>query len=181
MIERNAEDAMSHYLVYRQSYWEDYTEGYRPDSNHTTDSKKMHNAVRRGDWLWVVISGGIKAPEEWRLIERIYVQDVDPKPSPMKWGKWHFKGNKSRSQIFSVISQPDLTAILWLLTFASGKRIKFKGKKIGQALQANGFRPLSEHDCILLEEYGRTLKANDKVPYNKKDPLSATQLELGEM
>ena len=172
---------MSHYLVYWQSYWEDTKEGYKPDSNHTTDSKKMHNTVRRGDWLWVVISGGVEAPEEWRLIERIYVQVVDPKPSPMKWGKWHFKGNKSRSQVFSPVSQPDMTAILWLLTFASGRRIKFKGKKIGQALQANGFRPLSEHDCILLEEYARTLKTNDKVGNNKKDPVSATQLELGAM
>ena len=170
---------MSHYLVYWQSYWEDIKEGYKPSGNHTSDSNKMHNTVRRGDWLWVVISGGTEAPEEWRLIERIHVQDVDPKPSPMKWGRWHFRGNKSQSQIFSITSQPDLTAVLWLLTFATGKRIKFKGKKIGQALQANGFRPLSEQDCILLEEYGRTLKANDKVAANKKDPLSATQLEFG--
>ena len=172
---------MSQYLVYWQSYWEDTKEGYKPNSNHTSDSKKMHNTVRRGDWLWVVISGGINSPEEWRLIERIYVQVVDPKPSPMKWGKWHFKGNKSRSQIFAITSQPDLTAILWLLTFATGKRIKFKGKKIGQALQANGFRPLSEHDSILLEEYARTLKTNDKIPGNKKDRIAATQLKLGDM
>jgi len=169
---------MSHYLVYWQSYWKAIEEGYRPDGNHTTDSKKMHDTVRRGDWLWVVISGGVDAPDEWRLIERIHVQDVDPKPSPMKWGKWHFKGNKSRSQVFSIDSQPDLTAILWLLTFATGRRIQFKGKKIGQALQANGFRPLSEKDCILLEEYGRTLKANDKVSLRKNNPMAATQLEL---
>ena len=172
---------MSHYLVYWQSYWDDIKEGYRPDGNHTTDSKKMHDSVRRGDWLWVVISGGNDAPDEWRLLERICVQVVDPKPSPMKWGKWHFKGNKSRSQIFSIDSQPDMTAILWLLTFASGRRITFKGKKIGQALQANGFRPLSEHDCILLEEYGRTLKVNDKVTLRRNDPMAATQLELGEV
>jgi hypothetical protein len=170
---------MSHYLVYWQSYWEDIKEGYKPSGNHTSDSNKMHNAVRRGDWLWVVISGGNEAPDEWRLIERICVQAVDPKPSPMKWGKWHFKGNKSRSQIFSINSQPDLTAILWLLTFASGKRIKFKGKKIGQALQANGFRPLSDRDGILLEDYARTLKANDRGTDRKRDFDSATQLELG--
>ena len=172
---------MSHYLVYWQSYWEDIKEGYKPSGNHTSDSKKMHNTVRRGDWLWVVISGGSNAPEEWRLIERISVQVVEPKPSPMKWGKWHFKGNRSRSQVFSIGSQPDMTAILWLLTFASGRRIKFKGKKIGQALQANGFRPLSEQDSILLEEYARTLRSNDKVINNDQYPISATQLELGAM
>jgi len=169
---------MSHYLVYWQSYWDDIKEGYKPDTNHTTDSAKMHNSVRRGDWLWVVVSGGETAPDEWRLIECIYIQSVDPKPSPMKWGKWHFKGNKSRSQIFFLDSQPDLTAILWLLTFASGRRIQFKGKKIGQALQANGFRPLSEGDSILLEEYARTLQSNYKVTVSRDDPMSATQLEL---
>jgi hypothetical protein len=170
---------MSHYLVYWQSYWDDIKEGYKPDGNHTTDSRKMHNAVRRGDWLWEVISAGVKAPDEWRLLERIRVQFVDPQPSATKWGKWHFKGNKRRSQIFSIVSQPDLTAILWLLTFASGKRIAFRGKKIGQALQANGFRPLSEPDCILLETYARVLKANERVSLHEKPAVSATQLELG--
>ena len=169
---------MSHYLVYWQTYWDEINEGYRPGPQYNSDSEMMYKTVKRGDWLWVVILGRSHTENEWRLIERINVANVYPNPARPNWRKWHFEGNKKRSQVFSFDSQPDLTALLWLLTFASGKRIKYKGKKIGQTLQSHGFRLISERDVILFEEYARTLKFNDKDNLYNKGQTTATQLEF---
>ena len=45
-------------------------------------------------------------------------------------------------------------------------------------LQSHGFRLISERDVILLEEYARTLKFNDKDNLYKKGQTTATQLEF---
>ncbi len=149
---------MSHFLVYWHQYWKDQKERIPITVNWSTSSKKMHNTVRSGDWLWVIVSAGEMRPDEWKLLQVIKVHENEQKPKSSRWGRWHFKGDKKRSKTFSLRTQPDIAAILRLLSFATGKRIEFKGKKIGQALQSHGFRALSEEDAILLNKYARTLK-----------------------
>ena len=153
---------MTHFLVYWKSYWEDIKEGYKPSGSWSTNSKAFHQAVRRGDILWAVISGGTEAPGTWNLIERIQVDYTEPNPSVTKWGKWHIIGDDKKSLKFSVKSQPDMTAILWMLQFASGTRITIKGQRLGQALQSHGFRRLADNDAVLLDAYAVTLKRKAK-------------------
>lgn len=150
---------MADYLVYWQQYWEDAAQdpNIEPSKSWSTDSKALYGTVERGDSLWVVVTGGSDYPNEWRLLERIRVSKPQPELEESKWGRYHIIGDKRKSQIFSVQSQPDFTAILLLLRFASGKRIDALGKRIGQALQTHGFRKLSESDAVLLEEYAQTL------------------------
>ena len=69
---------MSHYLVYWQTYWDEMTEGYKPGPQYNPDSEMMYKTVKRGDWLWVVILGGIHTENEWRLIERINNPGLKP-------------------------------------------------------------------------------------------------------
>lgn len=126
--------------------------------NWSTHSQVFYKTVKRKDVMWIVFPAGKEAPTEWRLIERIAVAHPDPKRKFSKWGQYHIIGDKRHSQTFSLSMQPDFTAILWLLKFASGKRIKLLGRRIGQALQSRGFRALAESDVILLDEYAKLLK-----------------------
>ena len=149
---------MADYLVYWQQYWQDSQDlNANPSKDWSTDSKVLHKTVKQGDCLWVVVSGGIEYPGQWRLREQIRVAYPYPKQEKSKWGKYHIIGNKRRSRIFSIESQPDFAAILLLLQFASGKRIQVLGKRIGQTLQTHGFRKLSDTDATLLEEYAQSL------------------------
>jgi hypothetical protein len=156
---------MADYLVYWQQYWEDAAQipNMKPSKVWSTDSKALYGTVERTDNLWVVVTGGSDYPNEWRLLERIRVSYPQPELEESKWGRYHIVGDKRKSQVFSIQAQPDFTAILLLLRFASGKRINVLGKRIGQALQTHGFRKLSESDATLLEEYARSLiKASRK-------------------
>jgi len=148
---------MSHYLVYWHQYWKDKKERIPINVNWSTSSEKMHETVRAGDWLWVIVSAGEKAPNEWKLLQVIKVHKNKQESEPSRWGDWHFIGDKKVSRVFSLQTQPDFAAIMQLLTFATGRRIEYKGKKIGQALQTHGFRALSEKDAILLNKYAGTL------------------------
>src|SRR5436190_1577459 len=129
---------MTHYLTYWKEYWNDREEGYDVNPGWTTDSDAMHRTVKAGDSIWAVTRDEGETTSEWRLIFRVVVQNVDPKPSKTKWGRWHFKGDRKNSKRYSLRNQPDFTAILWLLRFASGNRIKVTGSQIGQALQTHG-------------------------------------------
>jgi hypothetical protein len=149
---------MTHYLVYYREYWDDFEQGYQPSQNWSSNSVKMYKTVKPRDTFWVVVSGGSDAPDRWFLLERIHIARIERQPTPDRWGKYLITGDKNKSQLFSLRAQPDFTAILWLLKFASGKRIKILGRRIGLALQSNGFRSLAESDAVLLEDYVRILK-----------------------
>jgi hypothetical protein len=149
---------MAHYLVYWKEYWNDVEDGDKPSPYWTTNSRAFFKSIRPKDYLWAVISGGSEAPDAWYLLGRIQVAHPEPKQWKTKWGRYHIVGAKKSTRFFSLESQPDFTAILRLLKFASSKRIKLTGRRIGQTLQSRGFRLLAESDAILLEEYARTLK-----------------------
>ena len=160
---------MAHYLVYYKEYWNDIKEGYStPTGNWTTQSQKFYKSVRPRDTLWAVVFGEIDGTSKWCLVERIQIARVDPIQSETKWGEFHLIGDKKKSQIFPLKGQPDLTPILWMLKFPSGKRIRQQGPRIGQALQANGFRQLAESAAILLEEYAQTIESVLKVKNKSK-------------
>ena len=69
---------MTHYLVYWKTYWQDTKEG---NSEATpawyTDNKNFRDKIRRNDRLWVVVTGGDTAPNEWRLIQSFVVSHVN--------------------------------------------------------------------------------------------------------
>jgi hypothetical protein len=153
---------MTHYLVYYREYWDDIEQGYQPSQNWSSNSIKLYKTVKPRDTLWAVVSGNSEFPDQWFLLERIHITHIERQPSSDRWGKYHIIGEKNKSQLFSLQAQPDFTAILWLLRFASGKRIKMLGRRIGLALQSNGFRPLAESDAVLLEEYVQILKPDKR-------------------
>jgi hypothetical protein len=159
-------DDMAHYLVYYKKYWDDKKAGYRLTPYWTTNSKAFYKSVSPNDCIWVVASGDVGTEDIWYLLGQIQVSHPEPKPSITKWGKYHIVGAKKLTRFFLPDkSQPDFTAILWLLKFASGKRIRLTGRRIGQTLQSHGFRRLADSDASLLQEYARTLNPKKNRKY----------------
>jgi len=146
---------MADYLVYWKSYWKDIVEpaGITPD--WSSNSRAFYTRVKKGDRLWVLVSGGESSPQEWRLLHCILVERRSLKAT--KWGRYRLLGTRASSALYKLEPQPDFAAIMRLLSFAGGHRIKVKGKAIGKALQTRGFRPLSEKDADLLLAYSSTL------------------------
>ena len=150
---------MTNYLVYWKTYWEDVKEGSLGGVTPYwyTDNKNFRDKIRKSDRLWVLVTGGDGAPNEWRLIQSFFVSNVNPKKMETKWGKYEIIGLRKDNHGFKIDRQPDFTAILWLLEFSTGKRIKTLGQKIGQSLQTHGHRTLTERDVVLLENYAKRL------------------------
>lgn len=145
---------MSNYLLYWKYFWEDIADN--PSAFNElwhTRQEGFWNKVKSGDSLWVVISGGSQFPDEWRLLQRIVVQE--------KFTNFSFErpygiiGNEKTGQHYDVSTQFDLTPLLHKLEFLSGKKITANGRAIGNAIQA--IRPLSENDGLLLNEYAQKL------------------------
>lgn len=145
---------MPDFLMYWKYFWRD--EADDPDSfndNWHTQNEHFFNKVEQGDSLWVVISGGRHYPAEWRLLQRIIVQekfadyDLD-RP-------YGITGNVEQGQKFDIATQSDLTPVLHRLEFVSGKKITATGKAIGNTLQA--IRPLAKSDSALLRRYALNL------------------------
>jgi hypothetical protein len=145
---------MTDYLMYWKYFWQDMQE--HPDSFNDkwhTRNESFFNQVERGNSLWVVVSGGLRYPEEWRLLQRIVVAE--------KFVNYDYErpygilGDPGKGQKFDIEAQTDLTPLLHKLEFVSGRRITAKGRGIGNALQT--IRPLSESDTALLKQYANTL------------------------
>lgn len=149
---------MAHYLVYWQTFKQDHENPYaHVTPAWYTNEKGFHEKVRKDDNIWVVVSGGEKTPDEWCLIQRFVVAKVNSEPEKSKTGYYKIIGLKKGNQVFDIQQQPDFTAILWMLEFSTGKRIKYLGQKIGQSLQTHGHRTLTENDVLLLEKYAKQL------------------------
>jgi hypothetical protein len=147
---------MADCLVYWKSYWTDIKETPDAVNEHWyNDNKRFYKQIKPGDSLWVVVSGGPEHPDEWRLLQRIYV--IRKKPIASKYGGYDVIGDPKQGKHFRVASQPDFTSMLHKLEFISGKKIRAAGRLIGQALQT--FRPLSDKDVVLLRAYANKLKA----------------------
>ncbi len=149
---------MTQYLVYWKTYWQSLQDGRgETTANWSTDSESFWLNLRKNDKIWVVISGGESAPDEWRLLQKFVVVKPNPNLLITPWGKYGIIGSPKENQVFDINQQPDMTAILWMLKFSTGKRITVLGQKIGQSLQTHGHRTLSEEDVILLENYAQCI------------------------
>jgi hypothetical protein len=146
---------MANYLLYWKFFWDDIAENPNDfNDNWHTEQEGFWYKANEGDNLWVVVSGGLHFPDEWRLLHKIVVQEKFYNPSDGR--RFEIKGNPISSQRFEVSVQSDLTHLLQTLEFESGKKIRVNGKAIGNALQA--IRPLTENDGLLLEEYAENLE-----------------------
>ena len=153
---------MADCLVYWKTYWDDYQQHSNSGvtAEWLTEYRYFPDQIGKGDNLWVVIWAGENYPDEWRLIQRIYIEKVEPDANGLLW---YAKGNDKKSEIFDITHQSDFSAILHKLNFASGKSIIAKGKLIGRSIQRS--RPLSNSDGVLLNQYAKMLKtAQRKVP-----------------
>jgi hypothetical protein len=156
---------MQNWLIYWAYFWEEVSD----DENVVNDkwyTKQTGFGERVGadDVLWVITSGGERASNEWRLLQRIVVRSVrhnarDKRP-------YEIIGDAAKGEKYNLDSQADLAPLLKKLEFESGKRIVGKGAVIGQRLQAN--RPMTEDDGLLLQSY-----ANDLLPHLPRDVVSA--------
>jgi hypothetical protein len=146
---------MSDYLLYWKYFWEDIAENPNAlNEEWHTEQEGFWYKAKEGDNLWVVISGGKDFPNEWRLLQKIVVQEKFY--NQFDGRRYELKGNPSISERYDVFSQSDLTDLLQKLEFESGKRIQVRGKAIGNTLQA--IRPLTEKDGEILKEYAQNLE-----------------------
>ncbi len=146
---------MADYLVYWKFFWKNVTNVADIGGDWASTSKSLYSQVQKGDRLWVVVSAGTSAPAEWRLLQRLVVERRRQKAT--EWGDYYMAGRPGSGAIYKLDPQPDFAAILRLLSFAGGRRIRVKGGKIGNALQTHGYRKLSERDAEVLLAYSATL------------------------
>ena len=148
---------MADFLLYWKEFWKYYDESEPFTDEWETRQEPFYNSVKKGDNLWIVISGGKNSPDKWRLLQRIVVKrKVTATKNISQYGKYEIKGDRKKTLVFDFDSQKDFANILRKLNFVSGKKIKAEGRKIGNAIQK--IRPLLETDSILLNDYARTLK-----------------------
>ena len=141
--------------MYWKFFWKDYEGDPQALNDEWYDTREsFYEQLQPGDNLWVVVSGGQEYPDEWRLLQRIYVRELTVEDGYDR--PYHASGDPKKSPKFSLAKQSDFTPVLHKLEFASGKKIKATGRLIGRSLQA--FRPLSDDDVTLLEEYTKGLK-----------------------
>lgn len=145
---------MTDYLVYWKTFWDDVDD---PEVIHDwhTNNEPFYRNVERGGNLWVVVSGGPDFPEEWRLLQRFFVERTDPELQKSDYGRYHIIGDEQQSELFDPILQPDFTPVFKRLEFASGKKIKLYGREIGRTIQTA--RRLSDMDVVLLKDYAAEL------------------------
>ncbi len=146
---------MADYLVYWKTYWSKTESASYTGGDWSTSSESFYDRVKKGDRLWVVITGGKHAPREWRLLGRFTVSRRSRHDT--QYGKYQMYAQPRTSASYKLELQPDLAAILRLLSFKGGTPIRVKGPAIGKALQSKGYRSMSEKDGDLLLAYSATL------------------------
>ena len=69
---------MSDCLVYWKTYWDDYQQydNSALTAEWFTEYRYFPDQIGKGDNLWVVVWAGENCPDEWRLIQRIYIERV---------------------------------------------------------------------------------------------------------
>jgi hypothetical protein len=147
---------MADFLVYWKGFWDD-TDGDLAgiDEGWYTKNESLYKDAGPGDVLWVVISGGPAAPEEWRLLQRVVVLRRDSARATSKYGPYHLIPDDERSAIYDPKHQPDLAPTLKKLMFTTKKQIAAEGALIGRTLQVA--RKLASVDRSVLEEYAAKL------------------------
>lgn len=102
------------------------------------------------------MSGGPQYPTEWRLLQCIHVQEVDPQPQRSQYDSLHIVGDEEASRLFALEGQPDFSSLLRQFQFATAKPILAEGKLIGQSIQSP--RELIEEDVVLIEKHAKRFK-----------------------
>lgn len=121
-----------------------------------TKSVYFHERIRPGGVIWVVITGGPRHPDEWRLLQKIVVEQLYLEYDDAY--KYRAKGDPNGSRVFDPEMQSNLELVLKQLDFAGAKSIRATGRAVGQTLQV--LRRLSERDGWLLSQY-----ADELTPY----------------
>lgn len=148
---------MTDCLTYWKYFWEDVERDPSVLNNEWhTKSAHFFKQVKQGDSLWIIVSGGLNEPEEWRLLQRIVVKNLIPENAKEHLRPYHVIGDTQRSEKFDINEQGDITELLHKLKFASGKPITANGRAIGLSLQA--IRPLAQSDILLFEQYSKGLR-----------------------
>ncbi len=144
---------MADYLVYWKTFWDDNPNGdHTPDFDYGT-KQPFWNNVGKGDSLWCVTRGGGNAPNEWRLVQRLVVQDKYL-AADHEWPN-RFRGDPLLSESYQVSSQTDLAPLLQGVEL-DGPVINAHGAAIGNAIQTA--RELTENGHASLVAYARGLK-----------------------
>jgi 5-methylcytosine-specific restriction endonuclease McrA len=163
-------------------YWKLFQQDSATDPsvlNHEwyTDNRNLLTHISHGDNLWVVVSGKPHHPNEWRLLQRIYVDRVrDEKPHRKGRRPYHAIGDPKQSPMYDIQFQPDLTPVLLKLRFVSGKGISVRGKLIGRSLQV--IRPLSRADIVLLSDFVKGLRKIDaKTSHGEAEIVASDNMD----
>ena len=145
---------MQSYLFYWKEYW---NENRRvPRKKPDWRSRRLYAvealAMCGGD-VWVVISGGKKDPDGWRLLEHLSIRVQSAKEVKKSEGQLRVVADRKSYRSFQPARQSDAAAMLRKLSFKSGKRIKASGKRIGMTLQSP--RQLALRDEAILRDYAQ--------------------------
>jgi hypothetical protein len=148
---------MSDILAYLQHYWKDVRSPAKVRHEWGSRGDRLRAQVpEKGDIIWVVITGGPDAPNEWRLLQKIVVDYHFKDPTDSY--QFRVAAQEDQCAIYIPEEQPNLELLLQSLSFSSGRRITATGRRIGQMLQTA--RPLSAADSERLRQYADSL-----VPY----------------
>ena len=67
-----------HYMVYWKTFWDDIDSPLQVKCDWYTNKRDFFEGLRRGDSLWVVTSGEESHGDEWRLLQRLFVENPLP-------------------------------------------------------------------------------------------------------
>lgn len=144
------------WLVYWQVFWDDWSK-YGPNIYsiiYHTRSKWFYKAVKPGDDVWLVVSGGRSNPGLWYLATRFTVRRKSFGRS--KWRQYRLLPELREWDLFCLDRQADMSPILRRLAFASGRRISVRGGLIGMFLQTP--RRLATQDLSTLRGHMSRLR-----------------------
>lgn len=143
---------MSNFLAYLQHYWrKDEKEGRTLKHEWGTKTDYLHKRIKQGDVIWVVTTGGLDFPGEWRLLQRISVQKLYTDKINHPEYPYRIVGDKRLSRIFDPALQTNMESLLKRLEFVSGRKITKSRSEIGLTLR--NVRPLLDSDGELLRRY----------------------------
>jgi hypothetical protein len=149
---------MADFLAYWKDYWRDIAKDTHAVNHYWhTANKSFFDKAQRGDVLWVVVSAGKRHPHQWRLIQRLVVRSKRINRGAKR--PFQIVGSRKRTETFAIAAQPDFTGVLRTLQFSTGKKIRAKGRAIGNTLQT--LRRLTAGDAEQLEKYSQSLHQYD--------------------
>lgn len=118
-----------------------------------TRNQWFYESANVGDDVWLVVRREDGRPKSWQLAMRLSVWQK--RTDHRNYRPYRLVPEPEGSQVFSLNDHPDLEPLLCRLRFASGKKLRVSGGKIGRALQSP--RLLTELDALLMEKWALKL------------------------